>query len=119
MVKNILIVDDSLEIQMLLRVLLESKGYQIDCRSNGEEALDFLASRQKPTDLILLDLQMPIMDGLTFLFQRKELPVIKDIPVILMSGDEAIHKTGRIENIKTVIKKPLSMASILQALETF
>lgn len=117
MMKNVLIIDDSIEIQTLLKFLLESKGYHVDCSSNGEEALKRLGLNMALPDLIFLDLQMPVMDGLSFLNIRKKNPLLKNIPVVLMSGEDDIQKTGKTENVKDILQKPFNMHAVVQAAE--
>jgi DNA-binding response OmpR family regulator len=63
-VKKVLVVDDELEIVRVVRSYLEKSGFQVVTASNGKEAL-FAARHEKP-DLVVLDLQMPEMDGLEF-----------------------------------------------------
>jgi two-component system, chemotaxis family, chemotaxis protein CheY len=115
--KNVLIIDDSVEIQMLLKMLLESKGYHVDCSLNGEEALNLLSLQQELPALILLDIQMPVMDGLSFLNRLKAASRIRGIPVVLMSGEEDILRTGTLANVRSVLKKPLDIMSVLRTVE--
>jgi CheY-like chemotaxis protein len=117
MIKNVLIIDDCIEIQILLRFLLESKGYHVDCSSNGEEALKRLDIEGELPDLIMLDLQMPVMDGLSFLNIRKKNPLLKKIPVVLMSGEEDVEATCQAKNVNNVLHKPFNIKSIVQAVE--
>ncbi len=117
MIKNVLIIDDSIEIQILLRFLLESKGYHVDCSSNGEEALKRLGIDEVLPDLILLDLQMPVMDGLSFLNIKKKNLMLKNIPVVLMSGEDDLQITGQARNVNDVLQKPFSIKAIVQAVE--
>jgi CheY-like chemotaxis protein len=117
MIKNVLIIDDCIEIQILLRFLLESKGYHVDCSSNGEEALKRLGVDESLPDLILLDLQMPVMDGLSFLNIRKKNPLLKAIPVVLMSAENDIEIAGKEKYVTDVLQKPFNMRSVVQAVE--
>lgn len=81
MAKTILIVDDKLNVQILLKDLLSEQGFRVVTASNGREAL-FTARHEKP-DLILLDIMMPEMDGYEFIqLYRKE----SDAPIILLTA---------------------------------
>ena len=83
MSKRILIVDDQDTIALFLRERLEKLGFNVTTASNGVEGLKVL--RTESINGILLDLEMPIMDGLTMLnrLRKKSSPV----PVIVMSAD--------------------------------
>lgn len=115
--KNVLIIDDSIEMQILLKFLLESKGYHVECSSNSEEALKRLGLDKALPDLILLDLQMPVMDGLSFLNIRKNNPLLKNIPVVLMSGEDDEQLAGPSKNVTDVLQKPFSIKSLVQVVE--
>ena len=79
---RVLVVDDDAAISRLLRVLLESQNFRVRLARNGSDALEALPEF-KP-DLVLLDLQMPVMDGRTFYKQFRSLG--HDVPVILLSA---------------------------------
>ncbi len=80
----ILIVDDDEDFRAGLRLALEMKGYQVEESSNGQEALAVLA--EKPPLLVLLDLQMPVMNGREMLQKLRSTPDLKDVPVVIISG---------------------------------
>ncbi len=121
--KRVLIIDDALDNQVLLRLLLESKGYVVDCTSNGQEALDLLVDQDGLPDVILVDLRMPVMDGLDFLRWKRDSSRFRDIPTVVMSaeGDRATirAKTAPFDltNRLGILTKPLNMASVLKSVE--
>ena len=80
----ILIVDDDEDFRTGLRMALEMKGYQVEEASNGEEALTQLTA--KPPLLVLLDLQMPVMNGREVLQRMRATPEQQEIPVVIISG---------------------------------
>jgi DNA-binding response OmpR family regulator len=80
----ILVVDDDADFRAGLRTALEMKGYQVDEAANGEEALLSLA--EKPPLLVLLDLQMPVMNGREMLQRMRATPDLKEVPVVIISG---------------------------------
>jgi CheY-like chemotaxis protein len=87
----ILIVDDNPSNTKLLAFLLASKGYAVQTAANADEALAALAACRPR--LILMDIQLPGMDGLTLTRQLKADPATRDIPVLAatayaMKGDE-------------------------------
>lgn len=85
-IESILVVDDEPEMRQLYRRILASNGENVRVlrAGDGQEALEILSHEK--VDLILLDMVMPRMDGLQFLQERENLPNVRDIPVILISG---------------------------------
>jgi PAS domain S-box-containing protein len=83
---RILLVDDLETNQEIVKAYLEDGGYEVVTVSGGEEAINCL--REEPIDLVLMDIQMPVMDGVaaTRAIRAMEAP-IKDIPVIAMTGN--------------------------------
>ena len=81
--KNVMVVEDNEKNRKLMRVVLKAKGYNIIEASTGEEALNLLKN-QKP-DIILMDIQLPGIDGLTLIKQIKASAVTKDIPIIAVN----------------------------------
>ena len=80
----ILVVDDDRDFREGLRAALEMKGYQVEEAGNGKEAFDEIEA--KPPLLVLLDLQMPVMNGRELLQKLRSLAETKDIPVVIISG---------------------------------
>jgi two-component system cell cycle response regulator DivK len=105
---KILIVEDNEKNLKLFRSLLNSQGYETIEARDGEEGIR-LAKDQKP-DLILMDIQIPVIDGVTATRILKENPETKDIPVIAltsyaMKGDrERFLSEGFVEYIAKPIK---------------
>ena len=86
---SILVVDDSATMRRILIQSLEKIGFtSILPASSGEEALEVLA--KKPIDLVVLDIEMPGMNGLAVLWMMKRDPLLKEIPVIVISGAEEL-----------------------------
>ncbi|MCR4292659.1 MAG: response regulator [Candidatus Kuenenia sp.] len=89
--KNVMVVEDNEKNRKLIRVVLKAKGYNVIEATTGEEALSLL-KEQRP-DIILMDIQLPGIDGLTLIRQIKADVDKKDIPIIAvtahaMKGDE-------------------------------
>lgn len=85
--RPVLVVDDSLTTRMLEKSILESAGYDVDVASSGEEGLDLL--RHKAFALILCDVEMPGIDGFTFVERVRADPVVRNVPAILVSSRSA------------------------------
>lgn len=95
---SVLLVEDETFIRGLLMRHLKRDGlYNIDEANNGEEALELL--RTKAYDLIITDIQMPIMDGLSLLKEIKSDPNLRHVPVIVVSGISEIHLTVECINL--------------------
>jgi two-component system chemotaxis response regulator CheY len=84
--KRVLIVDDSSIVQLYYREALERAGFQVDGALNGIEALEKLLT--EPVDLLVVDINMPKMDGLSFLraLRAKDLP-LSSIPALVTSTE--------------------------------
>lgn len=81
---RVLIVDDSLTTRMLEQSILESAGFEVDVAVSGEEALE--AARRKCYSLFLVDVEMPGMDGFTFIERYRSDSALRDIPAILVTS---------------------------------
>jgi two-component system, chemotaxis family, chemotaxis protein CheY len=107
MLKKVLIVDDSSLIHQMYRLVLNRYDCQIVDAMNGQEALEVLAAH-KDVDLILLDINMPVMNGVQFMEKSRSLPVVRNIPVIIISteGKESDTLRGLQLGAKGYLKKP-------------
>jgi two-component system cell cycle response regulator DivK len=113
MTRRILVVEDHADNRQILRDLLTSAGYEILEAENGERGVA-IAAAQKP-DLILMDIQLPIMDGYEATRQIKSDPVLRQIPIIVitsyaMSGDE---DKARGAGCDAYVTKPYSPRQLL------
>ncbi|MEE1878524.1 ATP-binding protein, partial [Altererythrobacter litoralis] len=84
--KYVLLVDDSDLVAELAELMLETAGAKASTCGNGQEALDWLANNPGKADIVLMDVQMPIMDGITAVTIMRSDPVLKVIPVIAMTA---------------------------------
>ncbi len=80
-------VDDELDNRVMMRYFLESWGYEVELAANGDEALKKVAARRP--SLVLLDLEMPVMDGFEACHRLKDDPKTESIPVIMFTGLES------------------------------
>ena len=81
---RILVVDDEAIVRQLFAKVLESAGHDVAVAGNGRDALMQMEAQR--ADLVLLDLVMPVMDGMAFLRVLRRRPEWKDVPVIVVSG---------------------------------
>ncbi len=92
--KTVLVVEDSITSRVLLKNILESAGYIVRMALDGAEGLKALATIK--TDLVISDIEMPVMDGLTFVKKIRENEATRNTPVILVTslGSESDRKQG-------------------------
>ncbi len=81
---TVLVVDDELSIRRMLGYMLGKTDYTVLMASNGEEALEKLATN--PVNLVLLDVAMPNMDGITLLRRVRAIPDYQALPVIMLTA---------------------------------
>ena len=109
---TILVVDDDTHIRDLVCELLDLEGYQVKGATDGQDALDLLETWRP--DLILLDLNMPRMDGWTFCAHQQEQPEISDIPVALMSAARNIRSRELPCEPVAILEKPFDLDELLR-----
>jgi two-component system chemotaxis sensor kinase CheA len=80
----VLVIDDSLTTRMLEQSILESAGYAVDLATSAEEALEM--ARRTRYGLFLVDVEMPGMDGFTFVERTRADPLLRDVPAILVTS---------------------------------
>lgn len=107
--RTVLIVEDDASILDLLSELLMEEGFQPVRAKNGEEALQALQAMTELPSLIVLDLKMPVMDGISFRVAQVSDPRLCQIPVLLMSADAHIEENAVSLGLKFQIRKPLSV----------
>lgn len=115
--RTALVVEDNAVNRELVTAMLEASGYEVLQAEDGSQALAVLGTR-KP-DVVLLDLQMPVMDGRETLRHIRENPNWRYLPVIACT---AFAMQGNREEILDVgfdgyLAKPISRADLLQAIE--
>src|SRR6516164_4311800 len=119
MTKCILVVEDQRDNRQIIRDMLAPTDYEITEAENGEEALAAIA-KQRP-DLILMDIQLPIMDGYTATSRIKADPALRSIPIIavtsyVLSGEE---KKARAAGCDDYVPKPFSPRQLLPKIRQY
>jgi CheY-like chemotaxis protein len=106
--RRVLITDDDAQNRFVARVLLEKNGFEVVEADNGEAALQAVAN-EKPFNLILLDLEMPRLDGQSTLRQLKSQLTSAGVPVIVLTGSETEKdEVAAMENgAEDFIRKPM------------
>ena len=111
---KILSVDDSKTIRMIVKRAFAPYDCQVCEAANGVEGLAAAAS-EKP-DLIVLDITMPVMDGVTMLTKLKECPELKAIPVIMLTAESGRENVAYIAKIgvRDYLVKPFQDAQLIE-----
>ncbi len=115
--QQILIVDDSKTVRIIIRRALRAYDCDLLEAANGAEGLE-LAARLRP-DLILLDVTMPVMDGVEMLRYLKEDQTLSEIPVVILTADVApalLLKIARI-GIRDFLVKPLKESLLVEKVQ--
>jgi signal transduction histidine kinase/ActR/RegA family two-component response regulator len=113
--RTILLVDDDADVRHALRPIIEREGYVLKEAENGLAALERL-KREGPPDLILLDLEMPVMDGWGFLSERERDAALRAVPVIVISAHRDVAR--RVAAARACyIQKPFRPESLVQTIE--
>lgn len=114
MATKILSVDDSRTIRMIVGRTFKPYDCQICEAGNGEEGLA-AAAREKP-DLIILDVTMPVMDGVTMLGKLKEDPALKTIPVIMLTAESGRDNVLQIAKlgVRDYLVKPFKEEQLIE-----
>ncbi|SHN04269.1 response regulator [Phytopseudomonas punonensis] len=115
MSKTVLIVDDSASIRQVVSITLKGAGYQVIEGCDGKDALTKLDGRK--VHLIISDVNMPNMDGITFVKNVKQMPAYKFTPVIMLTTEagESKKEEGRAAGAKAWVVKPFQPAQMLTA----
>jgi len=112
MPKTILVVDDEPVVVEISKRKLEERGYDVLTAGNGNEA--FLALKSKIPDLILLDVQMPEMNGYTFVMEKAKIPEYADIPVVVLTAYNEMEPLFKRHGIKAYLLKPLRLQDLIE-----
>ncbi len=114
---RILVVDDESDIRELLQDILVEEGYEVDVAGNGAEARD--ACAKEAPDLVLLDIWMPDIDGISLLREWQHSQSLS-APVVMMSGHGTVETAIEATKLGAVdyVEKPLSMTKLLRTVES-
>ena len=112
---DILLVDDEVVFTTNMSRLLTSRGYQVATVKNGEEAI--AALKQKPFDVMVLDLKMPVMDGITTLQQMKPLGVLTEVLVLTGHGSMDTAFQAIEMGAYDYVTKPCEIAELVSKIE--
>ena len=113
--KLVLLVDDDPLGRESLSELLDAKGYSVLEAENGETALEVLKKTPYFPCLIVLDLTMPVMDGREFLKLRAVDPILRDIPVVVVSGN--MPSGEPLVGIDAYLRNPVKVDRLIEVID--
>ena len=113
----VLVADDEEDIKVVLRMFLEAVGYEVVTAFDGLDALEQIKSA-KP-DVVLMDIMMPVIDGIEVVRQMKATPGIRDIPVVMLTAAAQSDMVERAiqAGAADYIVKPFEPEAVQRAIE--
>src|SRR5690348_4240036 len=112
---KVLVVDDDPAILEICSDLLQTEGYTVSVATNGQQALEQL--RTDPPQVILMDIMMPVLDGVEACRQVKANPVTAAIPVVLMSARTNLTRQSQeLASADALVAKPFDIDHLLNTI---
>jgi two-component system chemotaxis response regulator CheY len=113
MAKIILCVDDSASIRQMVKLTLSGAGYQVVQASDGAEGL--AKAREATVNLVVTDLNMPVMNGLGLIRELRKLPAYKGVPIIFLTteSDAALKQEAKAAGATGWITKPFQQEQLV------
>jgi two-component system chemotaxis response regulator CheY len=114
---NILAVDDSASMRQMVSFTLKAAGHTVTDAADGKQALDI--AKTKSFDLVLTDVNMPVMDGLTLTRELRALPAFKFTPVLVLTTEAGMDKKqeGRAAGATGWLVKPFNPDQLLATIK--
>jgi two-component system, chemotaxis family, chemotaxis protein CheY len=114
--KKILVVDDSSTLREAVVTELTGAGYEVSEAADGSEALEMLNARK--FDLVICDVLMPVMDGITFVKEARTWPDCRFLPIVMLTTEtsERRRKEGQMAGATAWVVKPFRPDQILHVI---
>ena len=115
MTKKILVIDDSPSLRQVVNIALTTAGYDVTEAENGQQALDKLDGTK--FHLAICDVNMPVLDGISFVKRVKAMPNYRFLPIIMLTTEsgESRKQEGQAAGAKAWVVKPFRPEQILSA----
>lgn len=113
--KMIMVIDDSTSLRQVVSIALKTAGYDVIEAADGQQALKLLDGRK--IHLMICDVNMPVMDGITFVQEAKKIAAYRFVPIIMLTTEsrESRKQEGQIAGAKAWVIKPFRPEQMLQA----
>jgi CheY-like chemotaxis protein len=115
---KVLLVDDDPDIREVVSLVLEPYGFETFVAADGTEALGLVRSHPD-IDVILVDLMMPRLSGAEMVNILKSDAALRDIPVVVLSGDNLAQETARTLGAAGCLRKPVELSSLVATIHQF
>jgi len=117
MAKTIMVIDDSTSMRQVVNIALKGAGYDVVEGRDGKDALHQLTGQK--INMIVCDVNMPNMDGISFVKALKEIPTYKFTPVLMLTTEsqESKKNEGRAAGVRAWMVKPFKADQLLAAVE--
>lgn len=115
--KKILVIDDDPVTVHTLESILSSNQYDVLKASDGQQGLDVL--KKTDINLIILDVQMPNMNGYSFIFELKKIKGAFEIPLIVLTSKEEMEEIFKAEGVQDYLVKPISKDILIQTVQKY
>lgn len=112
--KKVLVVDDDVMLIKILEPFLKANGYEVMVAEDGEQGIRKL---KWVPDLIILDIQMPNMDGYDFIVAKNSIESAQHIPVIVLTAKEGMAEIFKVEGAREYLLKPIQPPSLLKSIQ--
>ncbi|RZI44052.1 response regulator [Herbaspirillum sp. HC18] len=117
MAKTIMVVDDSASMRQVIGIALKGEGYSVIEGRDGKDALAQLTGQK--VHLIISDVNMPVMDGITFVKEVKQMPNYKFTPILMLTteSEESKKREGQAAGARAWMVKPFKSDQLLNAVQ--
>ncbi len=117
MSKKILIIDDDPTVVKMMEGFLSAHDYKVTAAHSGDEGIEMI-KKDRP-DLIILDVQMPKMNGYSFIFELKKLVDLSKLPIIVLTSKSGMEEIFKVEGVKEYITKPFQTDVLLAKIKKY
>lgn len=113
MAKTVLSVDDSASVRQMVKITLSGAGYEVVQASDGAEGL--AKAQEKAVDLVVTDLNMPVMNGLSLIRELRKLPAYRGVPILFLTteSDAAVKQEAKAAGATGWITKPFQQDQLV------
>jgi two-component system chemotaxis response regulator CheY len=111
--KTVLSVDDSASVRQMVKLTLTAAGYDVVQANDGAEGL--AKARDKAVDMVLTDVNMPVMNGLALIRELRQLPSYKGVPIIFLTteSDDSMKREAKAAGATGWITKPFQQEQLI------